>query len=779
MADSQNNTQENILISLKLDLPTSAKQIDELKNSVKGLKGVVDDFNDTSKESTEERKRATDESKRATDAGEKAKKAIEAEEGSIRALREENKKLTQERNNTTLATEEGRKKVAEINKHLDENNKKIKENVDSYTQQKINIGNYKSALDGLVPGLGGVIDGLDGMTKAGLKFIATPIGLILAAIALALAAVAQYFTRTEEGGDKLARVMAQLSAVFNVILDRVAALGGALVKLFTGDFTGAVGDAQMALTGVGDEMEREVRVAGELADILDKLEDRELNYEAAVSATSTAIKQLIIESKNRSLSEDERMDKLKQATDLEIKSNEVLKGINLDKLAAATKQIESDFSHLHIQKLINESETEYATRIIANEGITTAARKKVLDALKNYNEAQGQSLELQEKIQNRLDQIEEKRQAARATREAKEQAARDKKKAQDDKESDELLADMVKNMDREAQEDKAFKDRQLKAKQDYQTASEQLEARDLANMKIRNSQELAEYKAMLELKKEAAIASEVARMNTLLANESLTEVERQAIIAKSDLALSKIQDDFNKRELDGTKKLKDSQDKIHAESEKHKREVAEFTHLFTSGLFKKNSIAYKVAKTGETIIATYEGAQKAFSSAADIPYVGWILAPIAAGLAIAAGLKSVATINGVDLGFASGGKVPLSGTRINSSMGTPINRSNGDNLLATVATGEVILNRQQQAALGGDATFRGIGVPGFASGGVTGHIEPITDLNTRNAMQGNDVISRLDGINQSIQQQRPVMILQDFEYIQGTHNAIKTQATML
>lgn len=49
---------------------------------------------------------------------------------------------------------------------------------------------------------------------------------------------------------------------------------------------------------------------------------------------------------------------------------------------------------------------------------------------------------------------------------------------------------------------------------------------------------------------------------------------------------------------------------------------------------------------------------------------------------------------------------------------------NGDNILATVRRGEVILNQQQQDALGGAATFATIGVPGFQEGGFTG--APIT-----------------------------------------------------
>lgn len=45
-------------------------------------------------------------------------------------------------------------------------------------------------------------------------------------------------------------------------------------------------------------------------------------------------------------------------------------------------------------------------------------------------------------------------------------------------------------------------------------------------------------------------------------------------------------------------------------------------------------------------------------------------------------------------------------------------QSNGDNVFATVKPGEVILNEAQQAKLGGASTFRSIGVPGFATGGV-------------------------------------------------------------
>lgn len=68
------------------------------------------------------------------------------------------------------------------------------------------------------------------------------------------------------------------------------------------------------------------------------------------------------------------------------------------------------------------------------------------------------------------------------------------------------------------------------------------------------------------------------------------------------------------------------------------------------------------------------------------------------------------TINAIPP-FATGGLV---------TGGVPIKRSNGDNVLATLKKGEVVLNESQQRALGGAAMFRHIGVPGFASGGLVG-----------------------------------------------------------
>ena len=90
----------------------------------------------------------------------------------------------------------------------------------------------------------------------------------------------------------------------------------------------------------------------------------------------------------------------------------------------------------------------------------------------------------------------------------------------------------------------------------------------------------------------------------------------------------------------------------------------------------------------------------------------------AAGIAKAAAITAILTVavqgaKAMVMGFAEGGRIP-------ENLGLAINRVNGDNRLITAKTGEVILNKNQQAMLGGASTFKSIGVPGFAQGGAVG-----------------------------------------------------------
>lgn len=77
-----------------------------------------------------------------------------------------------------------------------------------------------------------------------------------------------------------------------------------------------------------------------------------------------------------------------------------------------------------------------------------------------------------------------------------------------------------------------------------------------------------------------------------------------------------------------------------------------------SDLFGKQSKAGKVAAIAEATIQTYLSAQKAYASTIGVPVVGPVLAPIAAGVAIAAGLKNIKSIASVKVPNDTGGGTP-------------------------------------------------------------------------------------------------------------------------
>lgn len=211
--------------------------------------------------------------------------------------------------------------------------------------------------------------------------------------------------------------------------------------------------------------------------------------------------------------------------------------------------------------------------------------------------------------------------------------------------------------------------------------------------------------------------------------QELIDLENQRILDEE-----KFQNDFdlqlereNQRylaELAAAEKTGADTDKIkqkHANIQKNIEKEKEMANLqLTSqalnqaaSLFKENTLAYKALAIAQATMNTYMGATKAL---ADYSYP---FGAIFAGLTIAQGLVSVGKIAGIS--FADGGQVPsYSGQLINSGANLSVPLSNGDDTLAYVGQGEVILNREQQARAGGARFFRSIGVPGFAGGGIVG-----------------------------------------------------------
>ena len=209
------------------------------------------------------------------------------------------------------------------------------------------------------------------------------------------------------------------------------------------------------------------------------------------------------------------------------------------------------------------------------------------------------------------------------------------------------------------------------------------------------------------------------------------ELDRNLISAETERERQLLELEFKyQKELEYAKKIGADTTKIeeeYAAKQKGINDALQNTKLAAAqqvagnlkGLFEENTVAYKVSAIAEASIATYLAATKALD---DLPTPFNF---IAAGAVTAAGLANVGKIAGFAEGSESiapvGGEYQVADLSSHTGIisGTPnISRSNGDNMLATVKTGEAILNTKQQNRLnnlfGGDAIR--YAVKGYADG---------------------------------------------------------------
>lgn len=132
---------------------------------------------------------------------------------------------------------------------------------------------------------GGAITGFKGIVsgaKTGAKAMFTLRGAIIStqigALVILVGSLIAYFTQTQEGSEKIAKIFGVIGTITQVLIDRLATLGKGLMQLFTGDFSGAADTFMSAFVGIGDEIEREIRLTKDLEDAHAALEKRRINF---------------------------------------------------------------------------------------------------------------------------------------------------------------------------------------------------------------------------------------------------------------------------------------------------------------------------------------------------------------------------------------------------------------------------------------------------------------------------------------------------------------------
>lgn len=481
--------------------------------------------------------------------------ALNTEVTSITEAREQNKLLNKLRNETNTTTAEGQAQITALNKKLDENNDYIKSNADAYLKQKINIGNYTdsvreafASINPLNGGLGafaqraqeaggagnlfkgaitGMVQGVLGLVKASLAFIATPIGAVLAVIGVVLGTLIGLFRSLDPVMDKVEQGFAAISAIVDVVRQTFLSL-----------ITGAK-SLKEAFSGFGSSMASAAKEAANLKNAQQDLADAQRSQEVANAKASQQYDELIVKSKNRTLTEKERIAYIQQAQKIEeanFRQRSALAEAEL-KNAIEGARIKGQLSDQELTNL--KRNTMAYGNYLLNQGRIT---EKELEAIKKAElgkiSIKDETTKRLEKAQNQEDKLAENAQAKAEKAQADAEARREKAQAAAEKAIDKAIE-------------------QQKSEIDKFIAGQGIRAKTLEES-VRYEEQLRDKRlAVLEFEKEKGKKTQTQyEAEKLEIKNSFLQKQTEATIAQADLELQ-IFLNANKSKLDANKFLSD------------------------------------------------------------------------------------------------------------------------------------------------------------------------------------------------------------------------------
>lgn len=421
----------------------------------------------------------------------------------------------------------------------------------------------------------------------------------IGALVLAVIALVTYFTKTEEGAIALDGAMKALGIIMEGLTQVIASVGEFLVKMFTNplgamkdlaDFlvqniinrftafgvilkaiasadltklndgfiqlTTGVENASEKAKAMADELQNAIEVGRQLAELNDQLDEDESNNLVRNAQLETSIAKLLVQAKDRSKSDQDRLVLLRQAARLE---EERLKN---DLNIAATK---TKIAAIELDQ-IKKTSAEY-----------DAAYRKFKQAKADEIRLQGESLTLQEKIANRqnalLDEIADKQKKDEEARQkAAEKAAADREKK------------IAKQKQREEEE---------RRKQEAADRAALQYAQKLTDLRIANIENEFDRKdALIMVQFERELA-------TLQANGQLTAEIAIELEKQQDAALLKNR--FDREAAEQERKKKKKEDEIKAAEDQialdEERQNLEIDRLVAAETVKEEKL-YQVKRAG-------------------------------------------------------------------------------------------------------------------------------------------------------------------------------------
>lgn len=583
MAESTNT------VLLKIDFQSSdaIKQSAELTSNFKQLKEAQKQLDTTTEEGKlkyqqyeaelREVKREQREINKVIDDSIKVQKA---QEGSLEANRAKLSAMKAEYIKLGAPTKDQTKALKELNDT-------VKKQEEAIGVTSRNVGNYRDQLSGGVNSIKVFGQGLGDLFKT---IIANPIGLLIAAVV------------------GLFQALKKIEPVFDFIEAGVAALGsafdalvGSFGKLLSGDFAGFF---EGITTGVAEAAKETFALVKATQD----LEDAQRDFGVESAKSEAQVKNLIIQSKDRTKTEKERLALLDEASKIEEDNFNKSK-----KLAEDEKRLADENLRIAIK-----SKT-------ANDDI----RDKAAQAEIKLIQLQSSSADLQEKITNRKNVLLEE-----------EKAAKDKALEEDKKRIEELRKIQQDATEKELEALNEFIERQKKIKdkeiEDEKKRNEKILELETAREDFLNTLTKDKFKLQLQQNEEERFA-----LQEKLFQEKQLRIEAGEEALEVETEFQEQKETINKEFADRAAEIEIQRQEFIKQSEQEK--VAFILDATQSALgdlsviFQDNFKAQKAFAIADTLISTYAAAQKSYAALAAFPPLGFI----AAGISIAAGLARV------------------------------------------------------------------------------------------------------------------------------------------
>jgi hypothetical protein len=492
-------------------------------------------------------------------------KAFDAANGSINQQRANLSLLTQQYNNLSKAERENENVGGKLQAQMKSLSDELKRNESAVGDNRRSVGNYSGGILDASKQLkifgvdiGGMVEQFKS-SKAAIDTAKTGFagfnGLVkasaLGVFILLLSSLIAAFTKFEPLMDKVAAVFAGFNAALDVFIQAMVEFGQGYLQviigyfqglyeivqgvaaIFSGDFAKGVDQIKNSMNGaiegvdrmrasfdgVGGAMTEAAKAAFDLSEQLDALGDRQLAQITLNAEAKKSVDQLLLQAKNRALSERERLKLLDQAGKIERQNFEQNKAIQKEELRIALEKaaIATKLSQDEIKELLTNTERR--------EELEKRMGKLDSKILKDLAEKQAAIIGLESETINVEEKIENRRAALL------EKAAADREKAQAARQ-------------KAAEELQAFYE---KAFADFDKAVADQEAKVL-------SEREAAFQTQLSAQENFYKRLEIERLNALTAGQ-ITEQEyaNQKLVAQANqqAALIELNQQFYKSTIDG------------------------------------------------------------------------------------------------------------------------------------------------------------------------------------------------------------------------------------